>query len=75
MALSTATPRPLAFRLPAASTLTFVALNALGVLAYLHPSSPRAPPRPTPAGSNTAPTRRSCSPPWPRSAWSSSSRS
>ncbi len=37
MALSTTARRPLALRLPAASTLTFVALNVLGLLAYAHP--------------------------------------
>jgi energy-coupling factor transport system substrate-specific component len=37
MALSTSSARTLALPLPGASTLTFIALNLLGVLAYLHP--------------------------------------
>lgn len=37
MALSTPATRPFVVRLPSMSTLTFIALNALGVLAYLHP--------------------------------------
>jgi energy-coupling factor transport system substrate-specific component len=37
MALSTSATRPFALRLPSMSALTFIVLNALGVLAYLHP--------------------------------------
>jgi energy-coupling factor transport system substrate-specific component len=37
MALSTSAARPFALRLPSMSALTFIVLNALGVLAYLHP--------------------------------------
>ncbi|MGH2625527.1 MAG: ECF transporter S component [Anaerolineales bacterium] len=37
MALSSRAAPPVALRLPSASTLTFAALNVLGILAYLHP--------------------------------------